>query len=210
MKVLLVNGSPHPKGCTYVALKEIQDTLKKEDIDSEIYHIGHKAIRGCISCNKCKETNYCIFNDDEVNTFIDKAKDFDGYVFGGPVYYGSINPTLTNFMTRVFYASFGGKINAFRLKPAAAIASARRAGTMTSLDILNRFFTWGEMPIISSTYWNEIHGNTMEEALQDKEGLQTMRNLAQNMAWFLKLKELGQKEGIELPVSKRVEHINFI
>ena len=202
MKVLLVNGSPNRKGCTYVALKQIQDTLSEENIDSEIYHVGHKDIRGCIDCSKCSELGKCVY-DDEVNSFVEKAKEFDGYVFGGPVYYGTINPTLTNFMTRVFFSSFFGGKRIFRLKPAAAVASARRAGTLTAIDTINRFFNWGEMPIISSTYWNVIYGSKVEEAMEDLEGLRTMTALAKNMAWFLKIKELSLKEGIPLPeVSK--------
>lgn len=202
MKVLLVNGSPNRKGCTYVALKQIQDTLSEENIDSEIYHVGHKDIRGCIDCRKCNELGKCVY-DDEVNSFVEKAEEFDGYIFGGPVYYGTINPTLTNFMTRVFFSSFFGGKRIFRLKPAAAVASARRAGTLTAIDTINRFFNWGEMPIISSTYWNVIYGSKVEEAMEDLEGLRTMTALAKNMAWFLKIKELSLKEGIPLPeVSK--------
>lgn len=120
MKVLLVNGSPNRKGCTYVALKQIQDTLSEENIDSEIYHVGHKDIRGCIDCRKCNELGKCVY-DDEVNSFVEKAEEFDGYIFGGPVYYGTINPTLTNFMTRVFFSSFFGGKRIFRLKPAALL-----------------------------------------------------------------------------------------
>jgi multimeric flavodoxin WrbA len=202
MKVLLVNGSPNRKGCTYVALKQIQDTLSEENIDSEIYHVGHKDIRGCIDCRKCNELGKCVY-DDEVNSFVEKAEEFDGYIFGGPVYYGTINPTLTNFMTRVFFSSFFGGKRIFRLKPAAAVASARRAGTLTAIDTINRFFNWGEMPIISSTYWNVIYGSKAKEAMEDLEGLRTMTALAKNMAWFLKIKELSLKEGIPLPeVSK--------
>ena len=198
MKVLLVNGSPNKEGCTYIALKQIQDTLKKENIDSDIYRVGHKDIRGCIDCRKCGELGKCVFND-EVNDFVEKAEEYDGYIFGGPVYYGTVNPTLTNFMTRVFFSSFFGGKRIFRLKPAAAVASARRAGTMTAIDTINRFFTWGEMPIISSTYWNVIYGMNSEEALKDVEGLKTMTVLAKNMAWFLKIKQHSIEEGIPLP-----------
>lgn len=198
MKVMLVNGSPNREGCTYVALRQIQKTLKEENIGSDIYRIGHKDIRGCIDCRKCSELGKCVF-DDEVNSFVEKADEYDGYIFGGPVYYGTINPTLTNFMTRAFFSSFFGGEKIFRLKPAAAVASARRAGTMTAIDTINRFFTWGEMPIISSTYWNVIYGTNAKEALEDLEGLKTMSILAKNMAWFLKIKELSLKEGIPLP-----------
>ena len=198
MKVLMVNGSPNKEGCTYIALKQIQDTLKKENIDSDIYRVGHKDIRGCIDCRKCSKLGKCVFND-EVNDFVEKAEEYDGYIFGGPVYYGTVNPTLTNFMTRVFFSSFFGGKRIFRLKPAAAVASARRAGTMTAIDTINRFFTWGEMPIISSTYWNVIYGMNSEEALKDVEGLKTMTVLAKNMAWFLKIKQHSIEEGIPLP-----------
>lgn len=198
MKVLLVNGSPNREGCTYVALKQIQKTLNDENIDSEIYRIGHKDIRGCIDCRKCSELGKCVF-DDEVNAFVEKAEEFDGFVFGGPVYCGTVNPTLTNFMIRVFFSSFFGGKRIFCLKPAAAVASARRAGTMTAIDTINRFFTWAEMPIISSTYWNVIYGTKAEEALEDLEGLRTMTTLARNMAWFLRIKDLSLKEGIPLP-----------
>ena len=195
---MLVNGSPNREGCTCVALRQIQKTLKEENIGSDIYRIGYKDIRGCIDCRKCSELGKCVF-DDEVNSFVEKADEYDGYIFGGPVYYGTINPTLTNFMTRAFFSSFFGGKKIFRLKPAAAVASARRAGTMTAIDTINRFFTWGEMPIISSTYWNVIYGTNAKEALEDLEGLKTMSILAKNMAWFLKIKELSLKEGIPLP-----------
>lgn len=198
MKVLLVNGSPNRQGCTYVALNQIKETLKNEGIDADIYRIGHKDIRGCIDCRKCSELGKCIY-DDEVNSFVEMAEEYDGYIFGGPVYYGTVNPTLTNFMTRVFFSSFFGGKRIFRLKPAAAVASARRAGTMTAIDTINRFFTWAEMPIISSTYWNVIYGTTAEEAMADSEGLLTMKNLARNMAWFLKIKQLSIEEGLPLP-----------
>ena len=202
MKVLLINGSPNREGCTYVALKQIQDTLKEENIDSDIYRVGHKNIRGCIDCRKCSRLGQCVC-DDEVNEFVQMAEEYDGYIFGGPVYYGTANPTLTNFMTRVFFSSFFGGKRIFRLKPAAAVASARRAGTMTAIDTINRFFTWAEMPVISSNYWNVIYGQTAEEAKRDLEGLRTMTTLARNMAWFLKIKELSLKEGIPLPQPNR-------
>ena len=201
MKVLLVNGSPNRKGCTHVALNQIKETLKSENVDADIYHMGHKDIRGCVDCRKCSDLGKCVY-DDEVNSFVEMAEEYDGYIFGGPVYYGNVNPTLTNFMTRVFFSSFFGGKRIFRLKPAAAVASARRAGTMTAIDTINRFFTWAEMPIISSTYWNVIYGTKAQEALEDREGLLTMSNLARNMAWFLKIKQLSIKEGIPLP-----EHI---
>lgn len=210
MKVLLVNGSPHSEGSTYVALHEIEKTLTDNDVKAKIYQIGNADIKGCVACGRCIRNGYCVFDDDVVNSFVDKAKSNDGFVFGGPVYYGSINPTLSNFMTRVFYSPLMGGENYFRLKPAAAVASARRTGTMTSIDTVNRFFASAEMPIISSSYWNEIHGRGKDEALKDEEALQTMRNLARNMAWFLKIKELSLKEGIPLPCNEYGARTNFI
>lgn len=134
MKVLLVNGSPNREGCTYVALNQIRETLKNEDIDADIYRIGHKDIRGCIDCRKCSELGKCIY-DDEINSFVEIAEEYDRYIFGGPAYYGTVNPTLTNFMTRIFFPSFFGGKRIFRLKPAAAVASARRAGANVTKDI---------------------------------------------------------------------------
>ena len=198
LSVLLVNSSPNNKGCTYTALEQIQKTLKEENVVSEIYRIDND-IKGCVDCRKCSELGKCVF-DDDVNSFVEKAEQYDGYIFAGPVYYGTINPTLTNFMTRVFFSSFFGGKRIFRLKPAAAVACARRAGTMTALDTVNRFFNWAEMPIISSTYWNVIYGANREEALEDKEGLRTIATLARNMAWFLRIKQHSLEEGIPLPV----------
>ena len=197
ISVLLINGSPNKKGSTYTSLKQIQETFEEENIKSEIYQISND-IKGCIDCKKCTTLGKCIF-DDEVNSFVEKAEQYDGYIFAGPVYYGTMNPTLINFMTRVFFSSFFGGKRIFRLKPAAAVACARRAGNMTALDTVNRFFNWAEMPIISSTYWNVVYGINREEVLQDKEGLRTLTTLAKNMAWFLKIKQLSIEEGIPLP-----------
>lgn len=197
MSVLLVNGSPNKNGCTYTVLKQMQDTFEKENIKADIYQISND-IKGCIDCRKCTTLGRCIF-DDEVNSFVQKAEKYDGYIFGGPVYYGTMNPTLVNFMTRVFFSSFFGGKKIFRLKLAAAVASARRAGTMTALDTVNRFFNWAEMPIISSTYWNVVYGTNSDEVMEDTEGLRTVTTLAKNMAWFLKIKQLSIEEGIPLP-----------
>ncbi len=210
MKVALINSSPHEDGCTNLALETIKETLADEGIEGEIIQIGLEHIHSCIACSQCLKTGKCSIDDDCVNEFIDRLDSFDGFVFGAPVYYGSVNSNLLNFMTRLFYAGNKREKNPFRLKPAAAVTSARRAGTMTSIDIINRFFTISQMVIISSTYWNEIHGNCKEEALQDAEALETMETLAKNMAWFLKIKQLSKKEGIPEPECKKTILTNFI
>lgn len=206
MKVLLVNGSPNQNGCTYTALSEIQNTLKEENIDSEIFSIGKRAIGGCIACNKCKELCKCVF-EDKVNEFTALAQEADGFIFGSPVYYSGINGSLMSFMDRVFFSSAKQNPKPFALKPAAAVVSARRAGTSSSIDQINKYFMIQQMPIVSSRYWNMVHGNTPEQVLQDKEGMQIMRILARNMAWMLKLIEAGKKSGVPLP--KQEEEIFF-
>ena len=209
MKVLLFNGSPHKNGCTYTALEEIAKTLKEEGIDSEIYQIGIKSITPCRGCYACAKLGRCVINDDDVNNFIEKCKDFDGFVFGSPVHYGSACGGITAFLDRAFFVNFTGGKKVFEHKPGAAIASARRAGTTATLDQLNKYFAITQMPMISGRYWNMVHGATSDEVKQDLEGMQNMRILARNMAWFLKLKEAGQKAGVELPKQEEIVHTNF-
>ncbi|WMW23340.1 flavodoxin family protein [Methanolobus mangrovi] len=209
MKVLLVNGSPHEKGCTYTALTEVAETLKEEGIDSEIYWIGIKPLAGCTACKSCAKTGKCAFND-KVNEFLDIAIEADGFIFGSPVHYAAATGAITSFMDCAFYTNGLGGRNAFYLKPAAAIISARRAGTTATLDQLNKYFTISQMPIISSRYWNMVHGAQPEDVKKDFEGLQTMRVLARNMAWFLKCKEAGMKAGVQLPVKEDMIFTNFI
>lgn len=209
MKVLLINGSPHTNGCTYTALQEIANTLKIEGIDSDIFQVGTKPLAGCIACKVCAEKGQCVFND-RVNEFLDVAKDFDGFIFGSPVHYAAASGAITSFMDRAFYTNACSGKNLFYLKPAAAIVSARRAGTTAALDQLNKYFTISQMPIISSNYWNMIHGAKPEDVAQDVEGLQIMRTLARNMAWFLKCKEAGQKAGVSLPASEERVFTNFV
>ena len=209
MKVLLVNGSPHNKGCTYTALTEVAKTLNDEGIHTEIFWIGTKPLAGCIACMKCIETGLCAFNDN-VNEFLDIAKDFDGFIFGSPVHYAAASGAITSFMDRVFYADMLGGNQSFYLKPAAAVISARRAGTTATFDQLNKYFTISQMPVISSRYWNMVHGATAEDVKKDLEGLQTMRVLARNMAWFLKCKEAGTKVGVQLPMLEETIYTNFI
>lgn len=205
MKVLLVNGSPHEKGCTYTALMEVSKTLNGNGIETGIFQIGKNPLTGCIGCGKCEETKRCVFKD-RVNEFLDIAKDADGFVFGSPVHYASAGGTITSFMDRVFFADGGS----FYLKPAAAVVSARRAGTTATLDQINKYFTISEMPVISSRYWNMVHGHTPEDVMKDLEGLQIMRVLGRNMAWFLKCKEAGMRAGISLPEREEFLRTNFI
>lgn len=209
MKVLLFNGSPHKKGCTYTALEEISKTLKEEGIDSEIYQIGTEPIGACRACYACVKLGKCVI-DDKVNDFVEYAKDFDGFIFGSPVHYASACGGITAFLDRAFFvASRSGK-NVFPHKPAAAIVSARRAGTTAALDQLNKYFMITQMPVISGRYWNMVHGTSPEQVLEDKEGLQNMRILARNMAWHLKCREAAEKAGIPMPKTEEIVHTNFI
>ncbi len=209
MKVLLVNGSPHEKGCTFTALTEVAKTLSEEGIDTEIFWIDKKPLAGCIACKTCAKTGRCVF-DDRVNDFLDIAKDADGFIFGSPVHYAAASGAITSFMDRVFYTDLQSGKQSFYLKPGAAVISARRAGTTATFDQLNKYFTISEMPIISSCYWNMVHGAKPEDVEKDLEGLQTMRILARNMAWFLKCKEAGMKAGVQFPVKEEKIRTNFI
>lgn len=209
MKVILVNGSPHPKGCTFTALKTVATALEEEGIQSRIFHIGTKPMSGCIGCGKCDKTGRCYISD-RVNEFLDLAEDADGFVFGSPVHYAAAAGSMTCFMDRAFFSSFRAKSDIFRLKPGAALVSARRSGTSAALDQLNKYMTWAEMPVISSRYWNMVHGNTPEEVMQDLEGLQIMRALGKNMAWFLACKQAGEKAGIAMPEKETRISTNFI
>lgn len=210
MKVLLVNGSPHKEGCTYTALSEVADTLNKEGIETEIFWIGNKPVGGCIACLKCREKGSCVF-DDVVNRFREKAYEADGFVFGSPVHYAGATGNMTAFMDRLFYSELGGNGNkVFYMKPAAAVVSARRAGTTATFDQLNKYFTIQEMPVVSSRYWNMIHGATAEQAGRDAEGLYTMRVLGRNMAYLLRCQEIAHKVGIKLPDQETPVFTNFI
>ena len=209
MKVLLINGSPHKKGCTYTALEEIAKTLKEEGVESEIYQVGTN-IEACRACYACAKLGRCVIND-KVNEFIDYAKDFDGFIIGSPVHYASACGGVTAFMDRAFFACFqAGRGEIFLHKPGAAIVSARRSGTTATLDQLNKYFTITQMPIISGRYWNMVHGATPEQVVQDLEGMQNMRILARNMAWHLKCKEAGEKAGIPMPKTEEITFTNFI
>lgn len=205
MRVLLVNGSPHKDGVTNLALEEIAKALKNNDIESEIFWIGNKAISGCIGCGACFKTKRCFIND-KVNEFVEKAEQADGFIFGSAVHYAGPTGFIKSFMDRCFY----GKSYAFSYKPAASIVSCRRGGAATAFDDLNKYFTITNMIIVGSQYWNQIHGNTKEEAKEDKEGLQTMRTLANNMSWILKSIDCGKKNDIQKPEKEKKISTNFI
>ena len=208
MKVLLVNGSPHEKGCTYTALAEVAKALNAEGIETEIFHIGSDPISGCRGCGACKKLKLgkCVV-DDIVNVFAAKAKDADGFVFGSPVHYASAGGSLVAFMDRFFYSSGSDTV---RLKPAAAVASARRAVTTATLDIINKYFTISEMPVVSSRYWNMVHGSTPADVAKDEEGLATMRVLGRNMAYLIKALDAAKKAGIPLPSEEAKVRTSFI
>ena len=204
MKVILINGSPNAKGCTYTALEEVSKTLKSEGIETEIIHVGHKDIRGCIGCRQCKTKGKCVFND-IVNDIAPKFKECDGIVIGSPVYFASANGTLVSFIDRLFYSMTADKT----MKVGAAVVSCRRGGNSATFDELNKYFTISQMPIASSQYWNMVHCNSPEEVQQDLEGLQTMRTLGKNMAFLIKSIQLGKKE-FGLPEKEEHKFTNFI
>ena len=181
MKVLLLNGSPHPKGCTARALKEVSDTLEKEGIETETILVGNQNIRGCISCNTCSKKGKCVF-DDIVNEIAPKFEEADGLIIGTPTYYAGSNGTILSLLDRLFYSTHFDKT----MKVGAAVISSRRAGSTSAFDEINKYFTITSMPIVSSTYWNEVHGFTEEDVEKDLEGLQTMRNLGRNMSFLIK------------------------
>lgn len=210
MKVLLFNGSNNSRGCTYTALEEIANTLNSEEVETEIIQLGSKAIRDCIGCGACRNKclGKCVFDDDIINECIEKAKTASGFVFGSPVYYAHPAGRILSAMDRMFYA--GGK--EFAYKPAAAIVSARRAGTTASLDTITKHFTINNMPVVSSNYWPMVHGglNRPDQVKQDEEGMQVMRNLARNMSWLIKCIELGKQSGVNVPEQEERVWTNFI
>ena len=206
MKVLLVNGSPRAKGCTYTALTEVAKTLEADGIETEIFQVGAKPVRDCIACMKCRELKKCVFDDDVANALIEKAKTADGFVFGSPVYYAHPSGILLSVLDRAFYA--GGY--AFAGKPGASVVSARRGGTAASFDVINKYFGITQMPVVSSSYWNMVYGKTPDEVRQDEEGLQTMRNIGHNMAYLLKCMQAGKEQGILPPQNNVSVRTNFI
>ena len=209
MKVLLVNGSPHEAGSTYTALCEVAKTLREEGVEADFYWIGKKPIAGCAGCGACAKLGKCVF-DDKVNEFTALAEEYDGFIFGSPVYFSGMNGALMSFMDRAFFSSSRQEPHPFQFKPAAAVVSARRAGTTSTLDQINKYFLFGQMPVVPSRYWNMVHGNSPEEVLKDEEGLQTMRTLGRNMAWLLKCIEAGKEKEILPRSPEERAHTNFI
>ncbi len=207
MKVILVNGSAHKEGATYTALCEVQKTLREEGIETEIFHIGNKAINGCQSCGGCAKLHRCVINDC-VNEFVDKAREADGFVFGSPVYYAAINGALSAFMDRAFYS--GSYTAVFKHKVAAGVVNARRGGNSAAFDELNKYFFISQMVVPASSYWNMTHGYTPDDVRQDLEGLRTMRILARNIAWVLKCREAAEAAGIHPPVTEPQVLTNFV
>ncbi len=206
MKALLICGSPNEKGCTYTALSEVAKTLQKNGVETEIYQIGKKPISGCIACKSCYKLGTCAINDG-VNTIAARLDEFDALILGSPVYYASANSSLTAFLDRLFYSA-GSKMTG---KVGAAVVSCRRGGASAAFDQLNKYFGISNMIIATSQYWNQIHGNTVEEALQDAEGLQTMRSLGENIAWLLRLIECGKQNGVQPPkYEEKKARTNFI
>lgn len=205
MKVLLINGSPHLKGCTYTALNEVAKALGEDGVETEIINVG-KTSSGCMGCGYCYKEGKCVNNSDCVNEVIARLDEFDGFIFGSPVHYASASGAITAFMDRLFYA--GSK--SLRHKVGAVVASARRGGTSATLDQLTKHLTISSMPVVSSSYWNMVHGSTPEDVLKDEEGMQTMRNLGHNMAWLLKCIALGKENGIPHPTAETGNRTNFI
>lgn len=205
MKVLLINGSPHEHGCTRAALDEVARTLSDCGVETELINIGTGAVAGCTACGGCARTGRCVV-DDGVNAAIEALAAADGLIVGSPVHYASPAGALLAFLDRMFFAG----ADRFAHKPAAALTSARRAGTTASLDVINKYFTISQMPVVSSTYWNMVHGGRAEDVAEDAEGLQTARNLARNMAWLLRCIEAGRKAGIEPPEAELKNRTNFI
>ena len=207
MKILLINGSPHEKGSTYRSLCEAKNVFETEGADCEIVWLSNKAVNDCVGCGACRKLDCkCAFDGDIVNELIEKAKIADGFVFGTPVYYAHPSGRILSVLDRVFYA--GSKV--FRHKPAASIAVARRAGTTASLDVLNKYITIAQMPLVSSSYWCMTHGAKSEDVELDLEGLQTVRNMARNMIWMCSVISKGKESGILPPDNEYANRTNFI
>jgi multimeric flavodoxin WrbA len=205
MHVLMINGSPHEKGCTFTALSEVAGELEVQGIETNIFHIGDKAIRDCVGCGRCVETGLCVFGDDPVNACIDLARKADGMVVGSPVYYAGPSNSLCALLDRMFFRKSAG----YAYKPAAAVVNCRRGGASAAFDRLNKYFTISSMPLVSSQYWNQTHGFTPEDVRKDLEGMQTMRTLGRNMAWLLKCIEAARAT---VPYPEKEEQLmtNFI
>lgn len=206
MKVLLVNGSPNESGCTYTALREVEKELRGQQVQTEIFQLGREPIRGCTACGECAELGQCVFADDAVNAALAKAEEADGFVFASPVHYAGPSGFIKPFLDRCFFAGS----DRFAYKPGAAVVSCRRGGASAAFEQLNQYFTINNMPVVSSQYWNMVHGHTPQEVLQDLEGLQIMRTLGRNMAWLLRSIQAGKQAGISLPEAEPRVWTNFI
>lgn len=205
MKVLLLNGSIHENGTTMRAINEIIGVFNAEGVETEVIQLGAEPVSDCLACRSCSKTGKCVI-DDGVNEFVAKAREADGFVFATPVYYAHPSGRIFDFLDRVFFSGS----DAFAFKPGAAVAVARRGGTTAALDAINKYFGISQMPIAGSTYWNNVHGHNAAAAELDEEGMQTMRNLARNMAWMMRCFEMGKKNGIEYPATESEAKTNFI
>lgn len=206
MKVLLLNGSPHQYGCTHTALTEVAEELNRLGVETEEIWVGNKPVRSCIGCGGCFQEKKCVFAEDRVNECVEALKNADGFIVGTPVHYAGPAGACTAFLDRVFY----GKSSLFAYKPAAAVVSCRRGGASAAFDRINKYFTISSMPVVSSQYWNAVHGNTPDEVKQDLEGMQIMRTLARNMVWMLRCIEAGKASGVEYPEKEKRVNTNFI
>ncbi len=210
MKVLLLNGSPHEQGNTYLSLSEIAEILKENGIDSEIFYIGKDPVASCMGCGACAKLGKCVFDKDKVNEFVGKMIESDALIVGSPVHYAGASGAVSAFLGRAFFSGWRSGKNPFAHKPAAAVAVARRAGTSSTLDQLNKYFGISQMPVITGRYWNNVYGQTTGQVNEDLEGLQNLRFLARNMAYFLKCKEAGKNAGINPPMEEEVTFTNFV
>ena len=207
MKVMLINGSPHKNGCSNAALEEISSVLAQAGIETETVWVGNGHISGCIGCGSCRKTGKCIVDDDAVNETVVKFRECDGLIVASPVHYAAASGALTSFLDRFFYSADKAD---FRLKPGAAVVSCRRGGASAAFDQLNKYFTISEMPVVSSSYWNQVHGSTPDEVRQDLEGIRTLRVLAKNMAYLIKATKIAKENGLEFPEEEPKARTNFI
>lgn len=205
MKVLLINGSPNEKGCTHAALTEVCGALHRHGIGTEILHLGRGPVQGCIACRNCLRTGRCTF-EDGVNALADRLETIDALVAGSPVYYAGPSGQLVSFLDRLFYSA-GGRMDG---KPGAAVVSCRRGGAASAYDQIHKYFAICSMPIVTSQYWNQVHGRIPEDVAQDEEGLQTMRTLGENLAWLLACIEAGRRAGVPAPLREARKITNFI
>ncbi len=210
MKVLMLNGSWNADGSTKVGLDVMADVFAAEGVETEIVCVGNKPVRDCMGCGKCAEIKRCVFQDDAVNAFVEKAATADAFVFGTPVYYAHPSGRVLSFLDRVFFSNMSSGYEAFRHKPAASIVVARRAGTSASYDVMNKYFGISQMLNVGSTYWNEFHALVKDDVPKDEEGVQTLQNLARNMTWLMKCIKAGRDAGIEPPVAKEEFMTNFV